>query len=157
VLRPLSNQKKWDAFYSGDPAICPLPDEASEEQLEERNRLTKQALESGDWSLVDPQGQATRFTFRQLKTDEFGTLKSMLADGERPYTVYRLAFQLALQDAKPLPEKVAVKFMQHPQLGRLATLSFLDDARIPPEVGSDVVRELGQLVYERAREPAPLS
>jgi hypothetical protein len=157
MLRPLSNQKTWDAFYSGDPAIAPLPDDASDEQKQERERLVKHALQSGDWSQVDPRAEATRFSFRQLKADEFGELRSMLFNGEKPYSVYRLAFQLALKDAKPLPEKVTVKFVSHSTLGKVATLSFLDDARIPPEVGADVVFELGKLVYERAREPDPLS
>ena len=165
MLRPLSVQRPYTAFFSGDPAIIPAPPEPAkdadeetkktyERQKKEHARLLELALATSQWQEICVPGDTiTTFKLRPLKTDEYGALCSMLVNRvEQPFEVWKLAFQLALQDCSPLLDGVEVKFTEHPRWGRIATTSFLDEIGLKPEVGAMVVMEIGQLVYKRSRD-----
>lgn len=156
MIKPPSNQKPYDAFYTGDAAIVALPAEASDEQRAERDRAIERALKTGDWSaVVIPGEQPTRFVMRPIRAEAAGELHSMLAT-ERPFTVFALAFRIALVDVKNLPGAGHVDFVTHPTFGRIATTAFLDRAGLTGDVGAAIITELGFLAYKRAGGDDPL-
>lgn len=160
MIRPPSNQKKYDTFFSLDPALKPLPTDPTEEQRAERERLIELAREAGpaQWTeLIVPGECVTVFTMRPLPSEAFGDLLAAMVNGESKFKVYSLAFRIALLDAKPLPDDVKVEHVEHPSYGRVATLSFLEKAGITGEMGAAICVELGKLAYERARNVSPKS
>jgi hypothetical protein len=151
VIKPPSNLRKWDAFYSGDPAIAQLPADATEDQRSARSAKLKIALETGRWEDVTVPGEkASTFTFRPLTTD--ATFRIYKEQGPARA---KLAFQWALTNATNLPPGIEVKFAPHPDLGLIATTSFLDEA-CGGVIGTLIVLELGELVLERGDAVDPL-
>lgn len=158
LIRPPSLQKRFDVFWTRDPALVPLPDGASDEQKKERDRLIELALESGRvdmWrEITNPGDQLTAFSMKPLTSEQFGELASMrlaARDEVAAFKVWLLAFRLALVDARPLPEGVTVAHVTHPHYGPLAVTDFLDDCGLTPELGASLIVELGKLAYDRAR------
>lgn len=165
MLRPLSNQKKYEAFYSGDPAVIQLPeglkDKARIKAQKERAKKIERARETGDWSEVLVNGETpTRFSMRPIPTAHYGELALRLESArtvEDLYPIYLLAFCIALVDVYPLPEDVSVARIKHPKYGDIATTDFLDEAQCGGELGAAIIFELGHLAVERAREVSPKS
>lgn len=156
MIKPPSNQRTYDVFYSGDSAIVSLPAEASDEQKAAHEKALERALETGDWSQVVIQGeQPTRFVFKPLGAEVAGELYSMMST-ERHFSVFALAFRLAIVDVKNLPDAGKVDFGNHP-LGRCATTAFLDRAGLKGEIGAAIIVELGSYVLKRARADNPKS
>jgi hypothetical protein len=151
MIKPPSILRKYEAFYSSDPAIVQLPDGATEEQHTERARKLKIALETGRWEDVTVPGEkVTAFSFRPLTTDaNFRIYK------EQGAARAKLAFQWALTNATNLPPGIEVKFAPHPDLGLIATTSFLDEA-CGGAIGTLIVLELGELVLRRGDTADPL-
>jgi hypothetical protein len=158
VIRPPSSQKKYDAFYSRDPAIIQLPDDATDEQKADRERRIQTARDSGRWDDVVVPGEApTLFGMRQLTGDQYGDLASRIVSGEKRFAVFAAAFRLALQDVRGLPDDVKVEFFDHPTYGRMATTSFLEKAGIVGSLAADIMFELGELAFVKARSVDPKS
>jgi hypothetical protein len=158
VLRPPSNQKKYEAFYSFDPAIIPLPDSATDEQKAERQRRIDVARETNRWDDVIVQGETpTLFGMRPIPGELYGDLLSRLVTGEKRFSVYTMAFRIALQDVKGLPDDVKVEFVDHPTYGRIASTSFLDKAGCSGGLGAAIMFELGELAFNKARSVDPKS
>lgn len=160
MLRPLSNQKKYDVFWSQDPDLIPLPGDATENQKAERARKIELALTAGPahWAEITTQGgRLTAFTMRPLTSEQFGELLSMLMNDERPFTVWSLAFRLALVDCAPLPDGIKVDHASDAKYGTLATTKFLDETGVRGESGANLIVELGRLAFERAKDLSPKS
>lgn len=161
LIRSPSYQKKYDAFWTLDPAIVPLPKDASDDQKKEHARKIELARETGradTWlEITNPGDRITVFALRPLTADEFGELASMIGAGVARYKVWSLAFRLALIDAAPLPEGIKVKHAKHPTLGDLASLDFLDEIGMGAELAALLVMEIGELAYDRARDVSPKS
>lgn len=158
MIRPPSIQKVYTAWYSRDPAILPLPAEATDEQKKERERLIKIARETGDLSAIQVPGEiVTLFKMRPLSVDQFGELASLRERGEGGYRMSETAFRFALLDATPLPDDIGVKFTDHPRWGKIATTSFLDDLKLPAKLSAEIVSELGDMAIERAADLSPKS
>lgn len=157
MIKPPSNQKTYDAFYSGDPAIIQLPDEASDEQKKDRDDRIKRARETGLWDDVIAGGeQPTVFTFKQLTAAQTGHLHDIMGNPRRQFEALMLAFCLALVDVKHLGEAGKPTFV-NAELGRMATTQFLDKAGCTGELGAAIIVELGSYVLERARAANPKS
>ena len=160
MIKPPSNQKPYEVFYTGDSAIISLPEEASDEQRKELARRIKRALQTGEWSdVIIPGEQPTRFSMKPLSGELAGELYAMLRDArsERErYLVWSLAFRLALVDVKNLPDAGEIDFVTHHQFGRIATTAFLDRAGLKGDVGAAIIQELGVHVFTRARGDDPL-
>lgn len=161
MIKPPSNQKTWDAFYTGDTAIIQLPDEASDEQKKDRDDLIERARELGadGWADVVVEGERpTIFTFKPLGSELTGHLVDMLNDPRvGAFRVFALAFRLALVGVKNLTDSGKVDFVNHGEFGRIATTAFLDRAGCTGEVGASIITELGSLVMTRARAANPKS
>lgn len=161
MIRTLSVQKPYDAFFTKDPAIRQLPDGATEEQKKEHARLMKLARDSGKaelWNeITSPGEKLTKFQLRPLKSEQYGELRSMLSNGRSGFEVAALAFRFALVDASPLDEGVFVEFVNHPRWGSIATTDFLDKCGAGGEYGAMLIDELGTLAFQRASDLNPLS
>lgn len=160
MIKAPSNQKPYEVFFSGDPAIVSLPDEASEEQHKELARRIKRALQTGDWSdVIVPGEQPTRFVLRPLSAEVTGELYAMLRDAKSErdrFAVWTLAFRCAVVDVKNLPDAGEIDFVVHPQFGRIATTKFLDRAGLQGDVGAAIITELGVHAITKARGDDPL-
>lgn len=162
MIRPPSNQKQHSAFYTGDPAIIQLPDEASEEQVKDRDERIDRARESGEWRDVISEGEApTEFVFRPLPAKIAGELIALVEESRgRPrdlFAVFTLAFCAALIDVKHLADAGKIDFVNHATYGRIATTAFLDRAGCSGELGAAIITELGSYVLSRARAANPKS
>lgn len=156
MLRPPSNLRPYDDFYSGDTALLQPPDDATKEQREEHARKLRVAREIGDWSALRVDGQQpTRFGMRLLT----GTQRRWLIDQASredehklgAATLFQLAFRCAVIDIDHL-DGFKVSFEDHPSLGRIATEAVADhcDSFTPRIVG-----ELGAEAWRRATELSP--
>ncbi len=159
MIKPPSNVKTHEAFFSGDPAIVSLPPEASDEQRKELADRIDRARETGQWTDVLLANETpTTFVFKPLPSSVTGDLISMLHEGtERRFTVLELAFRLAIVDVKNLPDAGKIEFVNHPHFGRLASTAFLDRAGCSGELGASIIVELGSYVLSRARAANPKS
>jgi len=156
MLRPPSNQKTYKLFFSADPAIVQIANDATKERQTEHERLLRVARETGDWSAITVPGeQPTTFSMRQLPSESTGELANMQALGEPQFRVLSLAFRSALVDAAPLIDGVKVAHDQHPIFGRIATTTFLDEIGCGGNMGAALIVELGRLVLERSRATNP--
>lgn len=157
MIKPPSNQKTFDVFFSGDAAIVSLPDEADDKAKADHERALERALETGEWAEVTiPGDQPTRFVFKPLGCELAGELYSMMAT-ERHFTIFALAFRLAIVDVKNLPDAGKINFVNHTSFGRIATTAFLDRAGLKGELGAQIIVELGSYVLRRARGDDPKS
>jgi hypothetical protein len=158
VIRPPSNQKKYDAFYSLDPAIIQLPPDATDEQKADRERRIETARETGRWEDVLVPGETpTIFGMRPLTGEQYGDLLSRLVAGEKRFAVFVTAFRLALVDARGIPDDVKVEFTDHPTYGRIAATTFLEKAGIVGSLAASIMFELGELAFNKARSVDPKS
>lgn len=169
MIKPPSVQKTYDAFYKGDPAvisidpvIAAMPPEA-EKRIEAEQKLDARitrARETGQWEdALLPGERPTIFTFKQLPSAISGELYSMLKDARShrdQYTVYRLAFLLAIIEVKNLPDAGEINFVTHSQFGRMATPEFLDRAQCSGQLGAAIMVDLGSYVIYRAGAASPL-
>jgi hypothetical protein len=157
MIRPPSSQRIYELFYSGDPALIPLPDDATDEQKKERARLIDLARDTGQHTeLLLPGEKLTLFKMRQLPAEAYGDLVAMLRNGELAFRVFALAFKVACIDAAPIPDGVKVEHEMHPLYGPIATTSFLDKAGCGGKLGANIIIELGQYVFQKAKGGSPL-
>jgi hypothetical protein len=93
VIRPPSNQKSYDAFYSRDEAFVQSPSapaDADEKQLEAHaeavsayERMLKRAQDTGDWAELMLEGaQPTKFELRPLPGHVFRLIVDMWNGGQ---------------------------------------------------------------------------
>jgi hypothetical protein len=169
VIKPPSIQTDYTAFYSKDAAVIPAPDPLSEdatdeqkqahdEQLKERTRLIQLARDTGDLSLIAQPGERiTAFTMRPLTVEQFSELGAMHERGQTSIEIHALAFRFSVKSVSPLPDGVKLKTSEHPTMGKLASLSFLNDMKLPARMSAEIVSELGELAIERARDLSPKS
>lgn len=154
-LRPPSNLREYDDFYSGDPAIVQLADGATDDEKKEHARRLEVARETGDWSpiLVDGQ-QPTKFVLKVLTGDVHRKLMDDYSGGRFGLSaLMQVAFRIALKGVVNCGD-VTVNHQQDVRYGKLAKADVTDalDAIDPA-----IVNELGGEVLRRAREPAPKS
>jgi len=158
MIKPPSNQKTYDVFFTRDAAIVSLPDEASDTQKAEHGKAIERALETGEWGDVTiPGEQPTRFVFKPLGCEIAGELYAMMSNSQQHFTVFALAFRLALVNVKNLPDAGKVDFVINPTFGRMATTAFLDRAGLKGEIGAAIIVELGAYALKRARGDDPKS
>lgn len=150
MIKPQSVQREYTLIFSGDPALV-LP-----EDEEARDRLLKQARETGDWAPLIAEGQEpTLFHFRDLTRTEVGWW-----DGERSHSS-RHDRPLSALEASDLALRIAlrgvVNFGKHKVIRRqhgnvwLADESIID--AISNEAGSAPLMEFANVVLERAANP----
>lgn len=149
-------------FFSGDPAIVQLGDDATDDQRTDRVRQIDHARETGDWSAVVVGGLSpSKFTFRPLPGDVFALIQDMLSAGVGGGGIgfnaaLFLIFRLALVSVSDLGDAVVriVVDDTFPRLGPMA------DAAIVNKLNSwnpALVPELGVELLKRARGPSPKS
>jgi hypothetical protein len=156
MIRPPSNQKPYDLFFSGDEAIVQLPANATDEQKATHARLLKTARETGDWRPVLVEGKApTKFVMKPMPGTVYRTLMDMVMLNEvGPSMVPQLAFRICITEITGLGIDFELKHVASSKLGTLASTEVTDlldgaDLRIVTELGNEVLR--------RAREVSPKS
>jgi hypothetical protein len=152
VIKPPSNQRIYDAVFSGDAAFEQLPDDATDEQQQEHARKWEVARETNDYSAlrVEGAGEPTIFKMRQLGIDAFATIVDMAKSGSGHNETAVLAFRIALQDISNMG-KVEIKRIQHKKFGPIATTEFFDKAGLPAGLSLQIATELGSLAIQRAQ------
>ena len=153
LIAPPSLSKPYTEFYSRDPALLQLPENADEKTETLYAERRARARETGDWGeLLVAGATPTAFSFVALKGDHYRTLMSMFeSDQIGTPQLFQLTFRCALVkienagDLRVTPE-------QHPRLGTIAASSVTDalDA-----IDVKIVNELGSLILNRARGLAP--
>ena len=83
MIRPPSNQKHYDEFWSEDEAFEQLPAEATAEARAAFGAKLTVAIETGDWSALRVAGasEPTKFIMRQIPGESFGKLADLQASG----------------------------------------------------------------------------
>lgn len=158
MIRPPSNQRNYDAVFSGDSCFVQLPDNATEEQFIEHARKWEVARETGDYSAlrVEGAGEPTVFKMRPLNLESFAAIVDMAKAGAGHNETAVLAFRVALQDVSNLG-KVEIKRIQHKKFGQIATTEFLDKAGLPAGLSLQIAAELGGYAIQKASTLSPKS
>jgi hypothetical protein len=158
MIKGPSNQKPYEAVWTGDGAFIQLPKDATEEQQEEHARKWEVARETNDYSALRLEGadDPTVFALRHLTADQLTYLHGATKAGTlTPVESTVLAFRAALLDVRNVG-KVKIGRIHHKRLGEIATLDFFDKAGIPAGMAVAVATQLGNLVVAKA-SPSPKS
>ncbi len=153
MIRPPSNIRAYDDFYSGDPAIIQPEVDATPEQRAERDRLIRVARETGDWAPITVSGQQpTKFVMLPSSGDAYRTMiDSMSSDKYGHFKMSQIAFRLAVKAIENFGN-LEVKRNESERYGEIATVKVSDalDA-----VDKKIVTELGQEAMRRASAISP--
>lgn len=167
MIRPPSNQKTYDEFWSGDPAFVQPPAEPAEdaddatikkyrEAVDDHVRKLKHARATGDWSaLLAGADQPTRFVMRPLPGHLFRMITDLVTS-ERigPAETNGLILRAALVGVVNLGD-VEVDHKTdstYPKLGKIATV---DVPNLLDRIDIGIVAELATSIRERAMSPSP--
>lgn len=171
MLRPPSNQKPYDEFYSRDPAfVQPPPELAAGVELDaelvkahkaevaahaERVRI---ARETGDYKpLLAGELRPTLFTMAPLSGDVFRKLCDLVTGGTiRGFALDQLALRCALVGVVNLDDHtVERKLHDNARLHELGAMATVDIPNLLDSIDRRIVGELGGLVMKKARGPDP--
>lgn len=169
MLRPPSNQRPYDAFYSRDPAFQQAPELAANELDEDLVKAHKVALaahadririarETGDWRpLLVGELQPTLFTMQPMSGDTFRKIADLVTGGAiRAFALDQLALRCALVSVVNLGDyTVERKLHENPRLHELGPIATIDIPNLLDAVDRRIVGELGGLVMTKARGPDP--
>lgn len=167
ITRLPSNQKPYDLYWTGDPALLQPPTEPAEDadstvkarysrDKADYDLKLKLAYERGQWDeLVIPGRAPTKFVMHPVR----GTLIRRLADrmlGGRigKAEMKQLAFRMAVESIENCDEFELGEPIVDREYGAMAAESvadFLDG------IDLDIVTELGGIVIKRAQESSPKS
>lgn len=158
AIRPPSNQKPYDEYWSGDSAFQ-QPDTRDLETVKIHHERIKQARKTGDWTSLTVAGrQPTKFVMQPLRGDQLRWIHDRrdVSDQEKlmgDAITMSLAFRCAVIDVGNLGFEFKIAFVDHPHLGRIADTNIVNllDASDP-----SIVSELGMVALWRARELDPL-
>jgi hypothetical protein len=158
MIRPLSNQKVYDEHWSGDEAFEQVPSDATPEQIADYNAKLTVATETGNWSGLRVAGSSepTKFTVRPIPVAAYGKLADLQVSGAGRVEILTLGFRIALVSVSNL-DNAKVATVNDERFGKIATLSFLDDAGLTGAVGMRIVSEIGERCLERASTLSPKS
>lgn len=173
MIRPPSNQKTYDEFWSRDPAFIQPPSaptfavdgdeladkaarEAHLQALRDHQRLVRNARETGDWSaLLAGAEQPTRFIMRPLP----GTLFRVIVDlvmservGEAESNM--LMVRAALVGVANLGD-VDVKLALDPAYPKLGKIATVDVPNLLDSVDPKIVAELAETIRDRCMGVSP--
>lgn len=155
VIRPPSLVRKYDAFYSGDPAFKQLDADASDEARKAHEHAWKVARETGDHSpLLSGDGQPTKFVMQPIGSESFAMLIDMIRSrsiGQNEMA--SLAFRLALIDVVNFGD-VKIERSTH-KIGSLASLAWLDASGLPASESLKIIDELGDVAIRKAQGLSP--
>ncbi len=155
IVRPPSLVRDYDDFYSGDPAIVQLAEDASDEDKKDHERKLEVARETGNWSGVVVEGaQPTKFTMKPLAGDVYRRMMDMY--GSRAIGIGELAslaFRCACVGVTNLGD-VDTKRTKDDRLGQMAPVKLTNDL---DAIDLGIVSELGGHVLRRARDVSPKS
>jgi hypothetical protein len=168
MIRPPSNQKQYDAVFSGDEAFVQPPDapadDATPEQLEKYQgeieeyqhkwQVARETVDGYRALMLEGAGEPTFFTMRPLTADQFALLVDMRRGGMGGNEVNILAFRAALISVRNFP-KAEIKRVMHKKLGDIATTSFFDKAKLPAGLSTSIGVELGNLAISKAAGLSP--
>ena len=150
-----SNAKPYVEHWSDDPAFIPAPDADSPEAKASSVKF-QNATDTGDWSGLRVEGgpEPVRYTVRPLRTEEYAHLADIKAEGGGMNEVYALAMRIALVSIAGLGAEL--KFEKYGRLGRIATLSWIEESGMNAHSGLQLVREIGSRIVSRAADVGPL-
>ena len=145
-----SQIKTYAERFSEDAAFVASDDS------EEYALKVKTAIETGDWSALRVEGgtEPVTYNMRPLGADVLGVLVDMQRNGCGDNELCTKAFRAALVSVAGIKD-VKVKFDNDEHMGRIATLSWLEDAKIPPARGIRILREIGGRVLSKAMDLDP--
>lgn len=158
ATRPASNQREYDEFWSGDPAIVQLPADATDEQRKEHAEKLKRARETSDWTgVVVPGSTPTKFVLRQIKGSQFRWIvdQCQRTDMYRigPAEMAQLIFRCAFVKVVSLGVPISDKQVRHQELGLIA---HEDVTNTLDEIHVGIVTELADLAFDKANRLNPL-
>lgn len=167
MIRPPSNQKTYDEFWSGDPAFRqapPTPDtkdpavlEQHAKALAEHKRLVKTARELGDWSsiLVEGGEHPTKFQMRPIPGHIFRVILDLSnAEAIGPAETNMLILRAALVGVSNLGD-VEIRHAvdsAYPKLGMIATAEITN---LLDAIDIGIVAELAGTVRDRFMGVSP--
>src|SRR5688572_26893296 len=152
TVRPPSNLKPYDDFWSGDSAFvqCETTDS---ESLTEHARRIRQARQTGDWNdLIVPGRSPTKFVMQPLKGEQIRWIRDRTEVGEDramgDAVTLALAFRCALVEISNISFESKLTFVDHRNLGKIADTPVTNmlDAHDP-----SIVSELGAAALMRHR------
>jgi hypothetical protein len=157
MIRPPSNQKPYDEFWSGDPAFVQPPegdDEATVARRKEHFEKVRRARQTGDWCDLLIAGMTpTKFIMRPIRGDAMRWLHDhvnisdpvkALGDG----VLLSLAFRAALVDIVNYGADFKMQYEDHESLGTIAAAKIANDL---DAVHISIVTELGAIALTRTR------
>lgn len=140
-------------FFSGDPAIIPVP--ADPEKRPERERLLEVARDTGDWTaIVLPGERPARFVMRPLTGNVYREIADAREAGKiRSGKLAQFAFRAAIQNViDPELGDVSIKFEPTDRFGEIATVACAD---FFDGIDLSIVTELGGYAMRRASDLTP--
>ncbi len=153
MIRPPSNIRQYDDFYSGDSAIVQIEADADEAAKTERARLITVARETGNWQpILVEGGNPTKFTMTLIKGDAYRRLIDMVTEDKIGVgQMSAMAFRASIDSISNLGG-FQVKRGNRELGGNSAAVEVTDyldsiDIRIVSELGGEALR--------RAREISP--
>lgn len=171
MLRPPSNQRPYDEFYSRDPAFVQLPDSeplsklepearaARTRVVEDHERAIRIARETGDWKpLLAGEAEPTRFVMMPMSGDLFRKLGDLtLSDKLGGLELDQLVVRIALVDVVNLGDTKVDRRRPHenPAFRELGKVASVDITNLLDSIDRRIIGELGGLVMTRARGPDP--
>jgi hypothetical protein len=157
MIRPPSLIKQYSEFWSEDAAFEQAPSEdASDDAKKEYAAKLTAAWDTGDWSPLRIAGSAepTTFLMRPLPSDICGLLGDMQSSGAGNNELFTLAFRAALVGISNL-DGAKLKMEEDERLGRIASLSWMDDVGLTGQPGLRLINEIGIRVVRRASSLSP--
>lgn len=153
VIRPPSNIRSYDDFFSGDPALVQLADDATEDEKKAHANKLRVARETGDWAEILVEGQQpTRFEMQTLKGAQFRRIvDDLMSKRIGSAEANQLAFLCAIKSVVNLGD-VKVTTINDERLG---TIAKVDVANALDAITPDIVNELGGQAIRRAQAAPP--
>ena len=144
-----SQIKTYPERWSEDPAFV-------QGHSDEYIVKLKAAIDTGDWSALRAESspEPVSYNMRPLGADALGVLIDMQTDGAGNNELCTMAFRASLVSIAGLGG-VKVRFDDHERFGRISTLSWLEDAKIPPLRGVRLLQEIGGRVLNKAMDLDP--
>lgn len=168
MIRPPSNQKPYDEYWSGDPAFVQPPQKPTDESDEARRKYVadlaehaaklKRARQTGDWSPLLIEGQQpTKFVMQPIRGAQWRWLvdESTREDEHRmgPAQFWSLMFRCACVSVKNLGVDLPDKPVRHKDLGLIAPA---DIPNALDTIDAAIVTELADAAFARAQNLDPL-
>lgn len=163
MIRPPSNQKPYDEYWSGDPALLQPPEDddpvSNGLRIEYAEKL-KRCRQTGSWSELIVAGETpTKFIMQPIKGEQVRWFhdQATISDPSkalRDGVALSYAFRCAILDITNTGSPdFKMEFVDHPHLGRIAASSvtnYLD------AIDRSIVSELGARALLRAQNLDPL-